>query len=300
MEKPQVSFSALSDKARALVLKSQKDEQMGAQLYAFMARREKKPENRALLEQMAQDEAAHAAVWQSVSGQKTRPSRLRIGWLKLVTVLLGFTFTLKLLHRDEIAAIAQYETMKDELPDASRVQGDEMRHERQLIDMLDEERLQYVGAMVLGLNDALVELTGTIAGLSFAMQNTRLVALSGSITGITASLFMEASNFLAERANGNPNALKCCLYTGVAYVVTVVLLVLPYLLLPNSLWLAALITMLAVVVLIILFFNYYLSVAKDLPFARRFGEMCLISLGVAAIAFVIGLAAKALLGVDVG
>ena len=56
--------------------------------------------------------------------------------------------------------------------------------------MLNEERLQYVGAMVLGLNDALVELTGTIAGLSFAMQNTGLVALSGIITGVSATLSM--------------------------------------------------------------------------------------------------------------
>lgn len=300
METTTLAFSALSERAQKLVLRSQRDEQTGARLYAFMAKREQHAENRTLLEQMSRDEAAHAAVWQGVSGQATRPHGLRIAWLKAVTVLLGFTFTLKLLHRDESAAIAQYEAMKNELPDAARVQADEMRHERELIDLTDEERLQYVGAMVLGLNDALVELTGTIAGLSFAMQNTRLVALSGIITGISATLSMAASNYLAERASGNSNALKSSVYTGVAYVITVVLLVLPYLLLPSELWLVALITMLAVVVLIILFFNYYLSVAKDLPFARRFGEMCAISLGVAAIAFLIGLAAKALLGVDVG
>jgi VIT1/CCC1 family predicted Fe2+/Mn2+ transporter len=165
--------------------------------------------------------------------------------------------------------------------------------------MLDEERLQYVGSMVLGLNDALVELTGTIAGLSFAMQNTGLVALSGIITGVSATLSMAASNYLAERADNNPNALKSSVYTGVAYLITVALLVLPYLLLPNNLWMVALLCMVAVVALVILGFNYYVSVAKSVPFKRRFLEMVSISMGVAVIAFLIGLLAKALLGVNI-
>lgn len=57
--------------------------------------------------------------------------------------------------------------------------------------------------------------------------------------------------------------------------------------------------MLLVVILIIFFFNYYISVAKDLPFAKRFAEMAGISLGVALISFFIGLAVKAWLGIDV-
>ena len=48
--------------------------------------------------------------------------------------------------------------------------------------------------MVLGLNDALVELTGTIAGLTFVLTNTTLIAMAGIITGIAATLSMAASN----------------------------------------------------------------------------------------------------------
>ncbi|MDL2218719.1 hypothetical protein LJC04_00010 [Ruminococcaceae bacterium OttesenSCG-928-O06] len=149
------------------------------------------------------------------------------------------------------------------------------------------------------MNDALVELTGTLAGLTFAMANSRLVALSGIITGVSATFSMAASNYLAERADGNPKALKSSVYTGVAYLVTVVCLVLPYLLFPPHMYVAALATMLAVVILIILFFNYYISVAKSLPFLRRFGEMAAISLGVALVSFVIGLLVKRFLGIDI-
>jgi len=41
-------------------------------------------------------------------------------------------------------------------------------------------------------------------------------------------------------------------------------------------------------ILIILVFNFYISVAKDLPFKQRFFEMAGISLGVAVISFIIG------------
>lgn len=213
-------------------------------------------------------------------------------------MVLGYTFVIKLMENGEVVVADQYRRLIDEIPEMKDIMEQEEAHEYQLHDMLNEERLQYVGAMVLGLNDALVELTGTIAGLTFALGNNRVVALAGIITGVSATLSMAASNYLAERADGNPNAFKSCLYTGVAYLVTVILLVLPYLLYPTHMIMPALGTMIAVVILIILFFNYYISVAKSLPFLRRFGEMLAISLGVAVISFLIGLAAKGLLGVE--
>ena len=155
--------------------------------------------------------------------------------------------------------------------------------------MLDEERLQYVGSMVLGMNDVLVELTGSLAGFTFAMQNTRLIALSGLIIGISATFSMASSEFLAARSEGRTDALKSCSYTGIAYLLTVVALIAPYLLFPAALFIPALICMLIVVVLIIAGFTYYTSVAQDQPFTSRFGEMALISIGVAVISFVVGI-----------
>jgi VIT1/CCC1 family predicted Fe2+/Mn2+ transporter len=165
--------------------------------------------------------------------------------------------------------------------------------------MLDEERLQYVGSMVLGLSDALVELTGTLAGLSFALANNRLVALSGLITGISATLSMTSSEFLSARSEGHAHPLKSSLYTGGVYLFTVVCLVLPYLLLPARAWGTALGIDAAVVLTIIFCFTYYISVAKGYSFKKRFLEMAGISLGVAAVSFVIGLVVKAFLGIDI-
>ena len=60
---------------------------------------------------------------------------------------------------------------------------------------------------------------------------------------------MAASNYLAQRADGNAQALKSSAYTGVAYLITVVIIVLPYLLLPNNWYIAAFAIMIAAVVL---------------------------------------------------
>ena len=290
---------ALSAATKDAIRKAQIDEETGAALYAFMAKREKKPENKRLLEQMAADEKKHAAVWRGMTGESLKPKGSTLLWRKLFTVILGFTFVVKRMQKDEQMGQAAYDDLQKTVPQAAKMLEDERRHEKELYAMLDEERLHYVGAMVLGLNDALVELTGAIAGVTFALADTKLVALTGIITGISATLSMAASNYLAERADGNENALKSSVYTGVAYLITVALLVLPYLLFPNEMYLAAFVSMIAIVLCIILFFNYYISVAKEEPFLRRFGEMAIISLSVAAVSFVIGLAAKALLGIDV-
>ncbi|HOB21015.1 MAG TPA: VIT1/CCC1 transporter family protein, partial [Candidatus Atribacteria bacterium] len=175
---------------------------------------------------------------------------------------------------------------------------EEDKHEKELVDIIEEERLKFVGSMVLGLNDALVELTGTLAGLTFALKDTRLIALAGLITGVAASLSMAASEYLSARTEqDNAHALKSSLYTGGAYVFTVACLVLPYLVFAN--YVVSLVFTIAAAILIILVFNFYISVAKDLPFKERFFEMAGISLGVAVISFIIGYLIRLFLGVDI-
>ncbi len=291
--------TGISPEMLVKVSKAQRDEETGAAMYAFMAKREKNQENKRILLQMAQDEKRHAAVWKSLTGKDLRPPFRKLLFMKILTVLLGFTFVVKTMQKAERFAEADYKDLQKEFPQAAAMLEDERRHEQELYGMLDEERLHYVGAMVLGLNDALVELTGAIAGVTFALTSTRLVAMTGIITGISATLSMAASNYLAERAQGNRDALKSSVYTGAAYLITVAILVLPYLLFPTQMYIAAFAVMIAAVLLIILFFNYYISVAREEPFLRRFGEMAIISLSVAAISFVIGFFAKQLLGIDV-
>lgn len=283
-----------------MLIKMQRDELTGSILYGKIAARQKDANNKKVFEEISRAERSHYETWKSYTGRDVAPNRRRIAMFLMLSRLLGITFTIKFFEKSEDTGITDLRYVEQQIPEAKGIIADEEAHENTLMGMIDEERLHYVGSVVLGLNDALVELTGTIAGLTFALANNRLIALSGIITGVAATLSMAASNYLAQRADGNSKALKSSAYTGIAYLLTVVVIVLPYLLLPNGWYVAAFVIMIAAVVLIILSFNYYVSVAQGLPFWRRFGEMVLISLGVAALSFGIGLAAKHLLGVNVG
>jgi len=289
----------LSPSAMRMILSMQQNEITEWATYRGIAAGVKDSHNKDVLLRLAEEEKTHAGIWQKYTGKEMKPQGFKVFWRKLMAKILGFTFVVKLMEKGEEKAQINYETLAEEVPESTSIKHQEEAHEQALLAILDEERLQYVGSMVLGLNDALVELTGTLAGLTLAMQNTRLIALSGLITGISATLSMASSEFLSAKSEGRTDALKSCTYTGIAYLLTVALLILPYLLLPNSGFMIALAIMLAIVVLIILCFNYYISVAKDLPFKRRFLEMACISLGVAALSFVVGLLVKNVLGVDI-
>lgn len=281
------------------ILQFQKDEITAYHLYSRIAKQQKNANNREVLEEFANEEKQHAEFFEKYTNKKVGPDKFKVWWYSLLTFIFGYTFSIKTMEKNEEFTLSDYHSMEHVIPDIEKIIHEEEKHEQILIDMISEERIKYVGSMVLGLNDALVELTGTIAGLTFALQNTRLVALSGIVTGISATLSMAASNFLAENADGNEDPVKASIYTGVAYLITVILMVLPYLLLPNDMYLTAFIFMISIVILIIFLFNYYISVAKSQSFKKNFFTMAFISLGVALIAFVIGLVAKRLLGVDI-
>ena len=288
----------LSSAALAIIRKMQQNELTESVIYEKIAAFAKGDENKATLRRLAREEKAHYEIWNKYTNLDLKPGKAKVFWFTAIARILGFTFAVKLMERGEENAQEEYALLAQEVEESIAIRQQEEEHEKALLDMLDEERLQYVGSMVLGLNDALVELTGSLAGFAFALQNNRLIALSGLIVGISATFSMASSEFLAARSEGRSDALKSCSYTGIAYLLTVVALIAPYLLLPTTMYVPALLCMLGVVIAIIAGFTYYTSVAQDEPFKSRFLEMAVISISVAVVSFVVGILAKKFLGVD--
>jgi vacuolar iron transporter family protein len=267
-------------------------------IYTRLARVTKDKNNSAILERIGNEEKAHYEIWKKYTNTDVKPNFRRVNFYYIISKVFGITFGIKLMENGEENAQKNYLKYITEIPDAKKIMDEEDAHEHELIGLIDEERLQYAGSIVLGLNDALVELTGALAGLSFALQNTRLIAMAGLITGIAASFSMAASDYLSKKAdNTEKNALKSASYTGIAYILTVALLIFPYLIFPH--YLVCLGLTLLIAILIIFGFNYYISVAKDLNFKHRFTEMTVISLGVATLTFGIGFLVKKALGVNI-
>ncbi|MGE5309292.1 MAG: VIT1/CCC1 transporter family protein [Deltaproteobacteria bacterium] len=270
--------------------RAQRNEITEQGIYESLARLQRDPENRRLLESIAGEEGSHYAVFRSITGKDIAPDRVKQFLYVCCGRLLGLNFALRQMEKGEVLAQAAYEAVKGQEPRLGAVIEDEHRHEVELLSLINEEALVYTGSVVLGLNDALVELTGALAGFTLALQRSRLIAVVGAITGIAAASSMMAAEYLSTKEEGIRDAWKASVYTGIAYSITVALLVLPFVLFANPFMSLGVTALLAI--LIIFIFNYYISVAKGLPFRRRFVEMVCISMGVALLNYGIGLLLK--------
>jgi VIT1/CCC1 family predicted Fe2+/Mn2+ transporter len=293
--------AVIPEGARAALLASQKGEITEHHIYLALAGKAAEATNRKVLEETAAVELGHYRFFRTLTKVELAPDRLRIAFYILVYHIFGITFTLKFLERGEARAQVTYRDLLPVVPGLESILHDEEMHEKELIALVDEQRLRYTGSIVLGLNDALVELTGTLAGLTLALQDTRVIAMAGLITGIAAALSMGSAEYLSTKSEEGGGAakspLRAAMYTGIAYIITVLFLIAPYLLL-SSFYLALAVTI-ANALIVILVFTFYISVTRDLDFRGRFLEMAGLSLGVAGLSFLMGILVRVLLGVEV-
>ncbi len=279
-----------------LALKFQKNEITEHKVYLNILKKIKNKNNQKILKRIADDELKHYNLWKNITKKDVKPNYFKIHWYLFLSKIFGLLFSLGIMEGKEKTAFKDYSEIKKFQVFNSMI-DDEQRHEKDLIKMISEERIEYASSIVLGLNDALVELTGALTGLTFALQDTRIIALTGAVVGISASMSMAASEYLSSKEDKDKNPRKSALYTGMAYIFTVALLILPYLLL-NNVYLS-LVMMLAIAVLIIFGYTFYIATAKSLKFWKRFFEMAIISLTIAAISFGIGILLKSLFNVNV-
>lgn len=281
------------------IMTFQRNEITEHHIYQHLADFIRDPENRRLLRKISSDELRHYHAWRNKTQKDIKPQWPKMWFYFWISRPFGFTFGIKLMERGENQSADSYAKLIREFPEVEMILLEENEHEVVLIGLLDEERLRYMGSIVLGLNDALVELTGGLAGLTLVFRNTRLIALSSLIVGFTAALSMAASAYLSTKAE-KPlyrDPLKSSIYTGMAYTATVMVLISPYLILQNHY--ICLVWSFTIAVLVIAGFNYYLSVTRDEPFKRQFFEMAAVSFGMSALSFALGYIIRILLEVDI-
>jgi len=273
------------------LIKAQKREITEYNVYLQLAKN-LSPKNAKILSQIAKQEKHHYEILKRLTKKEVAPSKIKIILYLLIAKIFGLNFTLQLMEKGERNSQSFYRSIawkNKELKKLKMVE-DETEHEKKLIALINEKRLTYIGAFVLGLNDALVELTGTLAGLTLALNNTKIIAMVGLITGIAASMSMSVSNYLAAKEENDKSPKLTGLITGIAYIITVGILIIPYLIINQSL--PALILTLFFAILIIAAFTFYAAVVKREKFTLRFLRMAFISLSVAIINFGVGFLIK--------
>ena len=284
------------------ILSIQRDAITMGEIYKRIASTIDDPHNRDMLLGIAGEELEHYNFWKKYTARDVSPDGFKVIVSSLLLRVLGYTFTLKFLASRHTRSISK--EVIEKIPDSDTMLRKDEVHKKQIIaltDLLDEKLFHYVGSIVLGLNDAIVEFVGMLAGLTFALQNSKLILITGLVSGISASPSMATSEYFSQRSEEGPykklRPLNAAFYTGISYLITAALLLLPFIIL-NKPYIAMPVTM-GTALIIILGFTFYLSVAKSLDFKRRFAEMALISLGVAILSFIIGLGARLVLHITV-
>lgn len=287
----------MQEKTLKIIAKLQMNEAAEHVVYGDLARRVK-GSNSLILERISEQELKHAVIWSKYTGGMPGCPLYKRLFYRLLALIFGVTFVINLMEVNEKKAQEIYASLAGEVRESLFIYKEEQKHEQDLIAMVDEERLRYISSMALGLNDALVELTGILAGFTFALGNSRLIAMAGLITGSAATLSMAASEYVSKKHDDMEKyPLKAAIYTGIAYMIAVTILVAPFLLIPTPH--LALLFCLVGVVIVILIFTFFVSVVRRQPFWPAFFEMVSICFGVALISFFIGWAARAGLGIEI-
>lgn len=155
------------------------------------------------------------------------------------------------------------------------------------------EKHNYKSAIILGMHDAIVSLTGLIAGLFFAFTDANIIIITCIISSITASLSMGAANYLAVKSENHEKAMRSALYTGFAYIITCVFLLLPFFVIHDRT--TTLISVILMAIFIIFLFNKCCYTGTQ--FYKHFFEMLSICTIVSISAFFIGEIASKIFGI---
>ncbi len=250
----------------------QRNELTDHYIYKNLAGRITGVKNRRIMAQIADDEMRHYSIWKNYTQKDVSPRRVKIWFYAFVSSVFGLLFGIKLMEKSEKKSHDLYSRIPGLYKEINGIIRDEEEHEQALLSLLDEDLMNSTASLVLGFNNALVEMIGIVAGLTFALQDSALVALTAMVAGLSAAVAMGASRFFSERSEmpgGSP--FKAAISAGFAYIIIVALLVFPYLLFSN-IFICFGITLFSALC-ITGFFSFYIAVCRNRPFRSRFFEV---------------------------
>lgn len=270
------------------------DEYRDYMVYLALLRLEKDPMRREILKKIASQEYEHYSFWKKISDKCiVKVSKTYIYMMLLIRIVFGLTFTLKILEGHESRTIQEYKRIMEDLDDDGKKQlekliNDEKEHERYFINQIDEKILKYTGFIILGLADAIIEITGVHAGFLGVTNSTIIAGVAGLVVGFAASISMAVASYLQAKIHitEKRSPILSALVTGITYIGSVATLAAPYFLLENILY--AFIASISIAVLSTFIFTFYTSIVNEKKFIKEFTESTLLILGTALATFFFG------------
>jgi VIT1/CCC1 family predicted Fe2+/Mn2+ transporter len=255
------------------------------------------------LKRLAEMEYGHYRFWSRYCpDRKVAVSNLKLYFIIFIRLVLGVTFAVKFLERNEMNTIRKYKEVARRIPQRdrapfNRMVADEVEHENKFAGQFDEPHIKYISFIVLGLADALVEIAGIHAGSLGIYNKTELAGLAGIIAGAAASIAMASAAYAQAKTGFKGSATLSAIYTGISYFVTAVILATPYFL--TGIMVDALTASLAFAIVLIAFISFYGSVISGGVFKKDFLEITSIMFGATVALYLIGLVIRYLTAITI-
>ncbi|MDE1853136.1 MAG: hypothetical protein KGI38_05220 [Thaumarchaeota archaeon] len=247
-----------------------------------------------VLNELSATEHRHFEFWKKyVPAEEPKLAKAKLHWVLFLRRFLGLTFATRYLDRHEANVVSEYQGLAGMIPDADKPAFDEMvaderEHEKAFALKVESSAVAYISFVVLGLADALVEISGIHAGWLGLFEKTEIAGLAGVIAGGAASLAMASAAFAQAKQGFKGSAKLSAVYTGVSYFITAVILAAPYFLTSNMIFALGSSLTLAVVILAIT--TWYSIVIQEKPFLKDFLEILAILFATTVVVFALGTA----------
>jgi VIT1/CCC1 family predicted Fe2+/Mn2+ transporter len=245
-----------------------------------------------VLKKLSSTEHGHYEFWRKyVPGEEPKLERLKMYWILFLRRFFGLTFATRYLDRHEEKVVKEYQGLAGLIPESDKVAfdamvADEMEHEKAFALEAESSAVRYISFVVLGLADALVEISGIHAGWLGLFDKTEIAGLAGVIAGGAASMAMASAAFAQAKQGFKGSARLSAVYTGVSYFITALILATPYFLTPNMI--EALASSLTLAVIILAITTWYSVVIQEKHFFKDFVEILIILFATTIIVFALG------------
>ncbi len=261
-------------------------------VYSWLARVERNPRRREILRSLASQERGHYEFWRR--REPVEPGRwvyAKAVLLVLLRLIFGITFVGKLMERGERSIVDEYSEAAASMEGEERrtleaIIEDERSHEADMLAQVDETIVKYMGALVLGLSDAIVEITGAHAGTLGTTNDTLIAGVIGLIVGVSASISMASASYLQTKHETGKSPRTAAAVTGLGYMGAVALMSLPYFL--THVIYVAFAASISVGVLLALMLTFQGSVYSESDFRREFVQTAALLLGTAMLSYLLG------------
>ncbi|EFD92863.1 MAG: membrane conserved hypothetical protein [Candidatus Parvarchaeum acidophilus ARMAN-5] len=186
-------------------------ERLSYQLYSKLSHIEKNRELKAKLLELSNLDKKHIKVWEKIYkdlGISTKPinNSLKVYSFLVIRRLLGRGLTLSLINSMENRKVSDLSKVFETIP---------LKQREEVVDYLVEELYQerllkkesweggvltHVRDIVFGMNDGLVEVLAAVAGFTGAIHDNLLIAVAGTIVGISGTISMAVGAYLSSKS----------------------------------------------------------------------------------------------------